>query len=122
MRASRLFSAVLVTLVVLVTANAFAADRVALICIYNDTNGTINFQYRWNNSDWVSTSVRPGHRRSVWWNFHYINDPTPNLDVTFDSDMTDGLWWITYNLDPQRAPEATCDHYGNVYTFEYDSV
>ena len=60
-----------------------------LVCIWNDTDSTVNFPYRCNaDSDWQDVALEPGDWWSIYWNdtrsFHTVT-------VEYDSDISDDV-------------------------------
>lgn len=95
-------------------------DFYDLVCIYNQTNVTINFRYRWGNGSWTTTQVQPGYMQSIWWEYDYPNeDWSPKLTIRFDSDLSSDTSYKSYSLEPLAAPTTNCRDYGRDYDFDY---
>jgi hypothetical protein len=115
--------ALLATAFISVGFTAHAADRYALVCITNNTSSTINFDFAWGEDDWETRSLEPGDTRYFAWEFDYANqNVAPDFYINFDSDMTQGEYWLDYPLERFAAPETDCIYYGSQYAFDYDSV
>lgn len=104
----------------LVGVQARAAEYYDMVCIYNQTDETINFAYRWGDGSWTQTSVRPGGGRSIRWAYDYPDEGwSPRFSVKFDADLSSRTDWTYYVLKPLGAETTDCDEYGHDYDFKY---
>ncbi|MBX8463556.1 hypothetical protein [Deinococcus sp. RIT780] len=89
-----------------------------MVCLYNDTGRTVNFEYSGTGvNGWVDASIRPGGTWNVWWT-NASNRPT--MTVRFDSDMSDDTYWQRYGLTPYRGSTNDCDLSGSDYRFDWE--
>ncbi len=82
------------SLMVLSSSIAEAANRYALTCIANRTQVTVNYKVRWGDRSWRSSSISPGRNNWHSWKYKYVNDnSSPRLQVSFDSDLSNATYW-----------------------------
>jgi hypothetical protein len=88
-----------------------------LVCLRNRTNWDINYRYRWGEAEWKSQTVSAGHSRFHWWNYAPGSHSSPNFEIRFDADFTNGTDYRQYDLKRYRAADTDCWD-GKVYEFK----
>ena len=86
-----------------------------LVCIWNDTDSTVNFSYRGNaDSEWQDVALEPGDWKGIYWNdtrsFHAVT-------VEYDSDTSDDVDWDKDDIYPIDARTTNCEKSGSDYSF-----
>ena len=83
--------------------------RYGVTCMVNETEGTINFEYRWGKEKWKSRKFNSGDTWRSWWEYDRRGRfVSPNLQIRFDEDMTSRARWVTYTLKRNRSPDNGC--------------
>ncbi len=95
-----------------------SSNRYGVVCIINETNTTINYDYRWGTESWTSTSVNSNNRRWHSWEYRSGSQSSPDFQVRFDNDMTSGINRITYTLSRNAMRTQSCDG-ARQYVFQY---
>jgi hypothetical protein len=103
---------------------AFGDDDVmyGVTTLHNLTHNTINYTYRiGEDGDWHQESIPPHHYHWYWYKYDYPGQRiSPDVFVTFDSDLTDNVAWRTYRLK-RNASVYSGHEGGRHYDFDYIS-
>jgi hypothetical protein len=87
------------------SSQARADNRYAVVGLTNQTNVTLNFQYRWGeNAEWQSGQIAPGAKKWFYWKYKFVNENrSPNLYIRYDSDLRGSNFLGVYRLDAYPA-------------------
>jgi hypothetical protein len=88
-----------------------------LVCLVNQTDWPINYSYKWGDGEWKPVSVSANGYRYHSWRYAAGSQVSPNFQVSFDADFTDGTDYKLYNLKRYPVPDKTCQA-GKVYEFK----
>lgn len=117
---TRALAAAGVVLALLAAPQAEARNRFALTCISSATGDTIYFAYRWGTKGkWTEVTADPGQWRMLMWNYDRPNENrSPQLQVRYDDDMSDGENFVVTDVDAFAASSEDCEGQGKTYHFE----
>lgn len=119
---SLLVIAVLVIAAVGVFTSALPAqaqsNRYAVVCLFNNTDLPINYQYKWGNGSWESDTLDAGYNMTHSWKYARGLVSSPKFTVKFDADLTDSNYYEVYSLERYQATNKSCDE-GKIYNFEF---
>lgn len=118
---SRAVLAAALALASLMPAQAEArGNRFALACISSATGDSIYFAYRWGTKGrWTEVTADPGQWRMLMWNYDHLDENrSPQLQVRYDDDMTDGENFVVTDVAAFAAASEDCEGQGKTYHFE----
>lgn len=100
-----------------------AADRYALVKVVNTSNITLNFQYQFDNGEWRSASLKPGHWYGIYAGFTAPGSYKHSLiRLRYDEDLRLGRDHYRL-LTPYVKYSPDIDyHRAQVYHFGYDGA
>lgn len=93
----------------------FQIDRWGAYCIINRTGRVLNYRYRWGQGDWQTTPIDPDQSWIHSWTYEG-SFSSPDAQIQFDADLTNGTEWVTYDLSRYRISEKTCQQ---AYRYEF---
>jgi hypothetical protein len=88
-----------------------------LVCLVNRTDWDINYRFRWGDGEWRSRTVSADRSRYHWWDYAPGSHSSPNFEIRFDADFTNGTNYRQYDLERYRAANKDCWD-GKVYEFK----
>ncbi len=103
-------------------------DPLAVVCITNETNDRLIYNYRWGQRPWKDNQSEPDE---TWWYSLSLNAEAvardnyspPTFWLKFDRDMTDGAQFITIDLETYVVGESVFKEKGcdvsKRYKFRY---
>src|SRR5262245_20503458 len=75
------------------------ASSLAVITFRNDTNDTVNFQFRWRSTDsWQNYSVSAHYSRWFWISTGGSLSPQIRFDWSYSSGFQEKRYSLNYNL------------------------
>jgi hypothetical protein len=88
---------------------AQAAKRFGVVTVTNKVNVPINFQIKIGDGGWQNWRLSPGASRCWWHEYGWANeDRSPVTKIKFDSDLRNGQYWMSYNLQRRAAEGNAC--------------
>ena len=112
------------TILALGAAGADAADsgsdraRYAVAKVSNPLDRTLQYKYRWGDGAWKTATIDPGVTQRHSWRYQFAGQNTsPRLQVRFDADIGEGVFFKTYTLLKHAVRLRTIG--GKHYRFRY---
>ncbi len=95
-------------------------NEFALACISSDTGDTVYFAYRWGTrGEWTEVTADPDQWRMLMWNYDRANaNRSPQLQVRYDDDMSDGENFVVTDVEAYAANAEDCEGQGKTYHFQ----
>lgn len=98
-----------------------AAGKYAVAKVTNPLTTTVSYRYRWGTGAWKVTSLSPGTTNRHSWRYQFEGqNASPKLQIRFDADQGEGVFFRTYTLQKHSVPYRTIG--GKDYRFKYSNV
>ncbi len=94
------------------------SNRYAAVCLVNNTDLSINYEYKWGNGNWQSDTLYAGYQMTHTWKYARGSASSPKFTVKFDADLTKAAYYDVHSLERYRATNKSCDE-GKIYNFEF---
>jgi hypothetical protein len=105
---------------ILGSTTAQAANRYGVVCLHNKTDTPINFTVKTGNGPWELYTLEPDTNLTFWNTYEYQNqNRSPIFEVRFDSDLSEGSYYLQYRLERRAAEGNSCSE-GKQYAFKYE--
>lgn len=94
-------------------------NKYALVCIKNETDIPIIYNYRWGNAQPVQIITPQGSINSHYWSYAYHNENrSPNFEVWFDFDTYQGGYQNKgYSMKKWNSKSNTCGEFNEINAF-----
>lgn len=98
-------------------AVADGGNQFAVLCIRNQTDIGIYYQYKWGDDGYREIYLEAGYYRWHSWRYAHGSYSSPNFVIKFDYDLRWGMdSWKYYSLPRYQARYEECDQ-GAQYAF-----
>lgn len=120
MKKTKLFSVIVVAMLACLALSMPAkaqSNKYAALCLSNNTDAHITYNYRWGNGQWQTSYLDAGETNIHSWR-NTSRTAFPNFKISFDTDPSNYLSTQLYYLDQYSASGRNCIE-GKNYAFEY---
>ena len=77
-------------------------------CLHNQTQAQVSYRYKWGETEWKTTSLRPGYQTALCWQYANAQRSSPNLVFELDVDMSKGNAWTKYAIARVQTAGSNC--------------
>ncbi len=93
------------------------STKVGAICIENSTNEKLHYSYRWGEGEWSTQSIEAKQLMSHWWTYVPGSQTSPNFQIKFDDNFSEGYTAAIYNLERYSTTEPVKCNQSRKYYF-----
>ncbi|MEO6040253.1 MAG: hypothetical protein ABIQ93_17710 [Saprospiraceae bacterium] len=80
-----------------------------VICLYNDTDFEITYEYRWGIGEILTNTIHPGSMNRHWWAYSSSDHVSPAFHLSYDEDPSPYKNWRSVDLDRYRSQDISCE-------------
>ena len=104
----------------MIAQTTLAQNRDALVCIRNNTNRSIRYQYKWDTQGgkWRLNTLNAKKGFMHWWPYDNPNrNISPKFLIRFDADLSQGAYWTIYSLEKTAVSQRNCNNVRKINYF-----
>ena len=95
-----------------------ALAEYAVICLYNNTDYDITYEYNWGIGETQINTIHPGSTNRHWWAYPSQDHVSPAFHLSYDEDPSPYKHQRSVDLDRYRSNDTSCEG-AKEHTFDF---